>query len=356
MKIGIVGCNHGLRVLLPAFRLDPRSEVVAIAGYDSAKTIERAKANNIPLAFSNWPELLTVAGLEAVAIAVPPYVQPQIVKAAFEQKLDVFAEKPLASSGASAEGLLRLSEGFITAVDFMFPEILEWQTVKKLLDDGGIGRLRHVNASWQVETYAVANRVHNWKTNSKVGGGILGNFASHALHYLEWFCGPITGLTAQISTLPDDHTIETGVTLCLSFQSGAVGSCTINCGAYMGTGHRLEFYGEDGSILLHNPTADYVRGFSVWHSKRGSDDWGWVEGLEWTGVDTSVDSRIAPTGRLVTRFLDAIESGRSMSPGFTEACRVQELLETAGYSNQTGLRRVPYPIVGREEHVEATAS
>ena len=31
----------------------------------------------------------------------------------------------------------------------------------------------------------------SWKTASSGGGGLLGNFVCHCLHYLEWFCGPI---------------------------------------------------------------------------------------------------------------------------------------------------------------------
>ena len=36
--VGIVGCNYGRTVLLPAFRTDPRCEVVALAGTDRART------------------------------------------------------------------------------------------------------------------------------------------------------------------------------------------------------------------------------------------------------------------------------------------------------------------------------
>jgi hypothetical protein len=42
--VGIVGCNYGRTVLLPAFRTDPRCEVVALAGTDAARTAELARA------------------------------------------------------------------------------------------------------------------------------------------------------------------------------------------------------------------------------------------------------------------------------------------------------------------------
>ena len=40
IRLGIVGSNYGRTVLLPAFRADPRCEVVALAGSDAARTAE----------------------------------------------------------------------------------------------------------------------------------------------------------------------------------------------------------------------------------------------------------------------------------------------------------------------------
>ena len=60
-----------------------------------------------------------------------------------------------------------------------------------MLDDGAVGRLRHVAVHWQVENRAIQMRMRNWKTLTDDGGGVLGNFISHCFYYLEWFCGPI---------------------------------------------------------------------------------------------------------------------------------------------------------------------
>ena len=42
----------------------------------------------------------------------------------------------------------------------------------------------------------------------------------------------------------------------------------MSCASYLGIGHRIEFFGEDGTLVLHNPGADYMRGFELWHAKR----------------------------------------------------------------------------------------
>ena len=48
IRLGIVGCNYGRTVQLPAFRLDPRCQVVAMAGSDPARTAELARQCGIP--------------------------------------------------------------------------------------------------------------------------------------------------------------------------------------------------------------------------------------------------------------------------------------------------------------------
>ena len=45
--VGIVGCNYGRTVLIPAFRDDPRCEVIALAGTDAERTAEFARAANV---------------------------------------------------------------------------------------------------------------------------------------------------------------------------------------------------------------------------------------------------------------------------------------------------------------------
>src|SRR5260370_2953363 len=53
--VGIVGCNYGRTVLIPAFRQDPRCEGVALAGTDTARTAGFAPAPNVPRGLARWP-------------------------------------------------------------------------------------------------------------------------------------------------------------------------------------------------------------------------------------------------------------------------------------------------------------
>ena len=106
IRVGIVGCNYGRTVLLPAFRADRRCEVVALAGTDAARAAELARAANVARGTGEWSTLVEDRAVDAIAIAVPPSRQPEIALAALDRGKAVFAEKPLAADLAGARAML----------------------------------------------------------------------------------------------------------------------------------------------------------------------------------------------------------------------------------------------------------
>jgi predicted dehydrogenase len=346
--IGIVGCNYGRTVLLPAFRADPRCEVVTLAGTDAARTAEMARVAGVARGLGDWRALVEDRAVAAVAIAVPPDLQPEIARRALGLGKPVFVEKPLAADLAGAQAMLDAARqgGRPTVIDFNFPELPAWRRAKEILDGGAVGRLRHVVVTWNVENAATRLRLANWKTRGEGGGGLLGNFVSHCFYYLEWFCGPIVGLGGRVFPLPDSDA-ESSIALALAFASGAGGSLQMSCASYLGSGHRIEFYGEDGTLVLANPTADYFRGFELRHARRADTSLKQVAIADVDG-DQSTDSRVAPVARLVRRFLDACERGGSPSPGFAEGYRVQCLIDAARHAHASG-RWVEIASPGKED-------
>jgi predicted dehydrogenase len=334
LGVGIVGCNYGRTVLIPAFRTDPRCEVVALAGTDAARTAALALAANIARGLGDWRALVDDAAVAAVAIAVPPHLQPEIAQRALDRGKPVFVEKPLAADLAGAQEMLASARKNRrpTIIDFNFPELPAWRRAKAMLD--AVGPLRHVVVNWNVENQATRLRLESWKTRGDGGGGLLGNFVCHCLHYLEWFCGPIAGLNARVFPLPGSDA-ESSIALALAFASGAGGSLQMSCASFLGSGHRIEFYGDDGTLVLANPTADYFRGFTLGHARR-ADSGLQAVAVEDIGTDRVSDTRVVPVSRLVHRFIDACESGGDPSPGFAEGYRVQCLIDAARHAHASG--------------------
>lgn len=338
IRLGIVGINYGRLVQLPAFRADPRCEVVAMAGSDAARTAERAREANVPKGYGDWRALVEDPQVQAVAIATMPSLQSKVALRALELGKPVFAEKPLASTLSDARAMLDAARksGLPTVIDFNFHQIAAWLRAKSMLDEGRIGALRHVTVHWHVESYAIQKRMRNWKTVGDDGGGVLGNFISHCFHYLEWFVGPLGGLSARVGGLPGVADLETTVAMAMTFKSGPLVSLSMSCASYLAAGHRIEFFGEDGTLVLHNPNADYMRGFTLYHGTRQTG------ALAPVPVEDPIDAqfpdgRIAPLSRLANMFFDAIEKGGTPTPGFAEAYRVQQLIDAAQRANRAGV-------------------
>jgi predicted dehydrogenase len=341
IRIGIVGTNYGCQVLLPAFRRDPRCQVVALAGSAPQKTRELASRAGVQ-PYDTAAELIDQAPVDAVAIATPPGAQPAIAIHALKTGKAVFLEKPLAADwdGAQAVREQVRASGRPVMVDFEFAELPAWRRAKSIIDAGALGALRHVVVTWNVESYSIQSRARNWKTEDGHGGGMLGNLGSHSLHYLEHFCGPIEQLSARLHGLRSaDFPTQSSMSFAIDFRSGAAGSVAISAASYLGSGHRLEFYGEEGTLSLINPTSDYVRGFKLMHARRPAAALAPVE-VEEFAASSGEDARVAPVARLAARFLDAIETGQAATPGIDEACRVQWLIEAALSSQRLDSRSV----------------
>jgi predicted dehydrogenase len=341
IRLGIIGSNYGRTVQLPAFRADPRCEVVALCGSESARTRKLADEAGVPKAFGDWHVLLADRDIDAVAIATLPSLQVDIAMAALQAGKPVFAEKPLAGDLGGARAMLQaaMQSGLPTGIDFNFHQIKPWLRAKELLDAGAIGTLRHVTVHWHVESRAIQMRMRNWKTlGGNDGGGVLGNFISHCFHYLEWFVRPIAGLQARVAGLPDDPELETTVAMALQFASGAQASLSMSCASYKGAGHRLEFFGDDGTLVLDNRGLDYMRGFELTVARRPDD-------FERVAVDDPIDARypdgrIAPVSRLAGQFFDAI-AGKphykpNAAPDFAAGYRAQVLIDAAQRSHRQG--------------------
>lgn len=345
VRIGIVGCGYGAQVLAPAFRADPRAELVAIGARNHETLQTTAEKLGIPNAFADWRLLLEPGLIDAIAIAVPPVAQAEVAIAALMRGLPVFAEKPLAVDLAQAATLAQLASRARCAnmIDFNFREIGTFRTARRILEEGILGSLRQISLAWHVESYANRAGIENWKTDQVSGGGALTNFVSHSLDYLEWLLGPIGGLYARLAGMPlDTRRNDTSVTMALQFASGAAGSLTMSAAAYRGSGHRIEFYGADGSMILENPTADYMRGFTLNLARRPDQGFSPVE-IEAAAGDAWQDGRIWPASRLVGRFLDWVTGGAPAEPSFAAGLRVQQLIDAAQRSHGAG-RWVEMPL------------
>ncbi len=346
IRIGIVGLEFGVKVLLPAFRRDPRCSVVALCGTEREKTRRIANECGVGAAFGNWREMLTDGNLEGVVSSAPPGPQVEIATAALRRGLCVFAEKPLGVNPAQTLSLARLAreKQLTTMVDFEFIEMPAWGRAKDVLLERG-GR-REVKVEWLVESYSAKHCIDNWKSDVSKGGGALHIFGSHTLYNLEWFLGPIERLKSRLFKKPDDpRTTHTGFELDLHFKNGHHASVLVDTHSNNRFLHRWDF----GGVVIENQGTDYMKNFFCF-----DDGVCLVEPQVTTKDDHAEDGRILAVHRMAKRFLDGVarrsvdssgwdpavhSSARetaAIEPGFNEGHRVQELIGLCLDSHQSG--------------------
>ena len=314
LRVGVVGIGFGQAVLVPAFRTDPGCEVAAIVASSEERARRIADRLAIGTALGDWRRLISDPRVDAVAIAVPPSLQPAIAIAAANAGKHVFCEKPAALTVADARAMRDAAEGHVVhAIDFEFPELGAWRELKAALAAGRVGEITRVYVDMRVRRRRPeADERTSWKARDADGGAVWGGFLPHALYNLEWLAGPIGRVRARRPRA--DHAVH----LWADYVSGASATVTIDTGVTFGSGHRVEVAGSTGMALLENPSTDHSGPFtlSIDRTIAYADP-----------PRTESDGRVAAVAPIARRFLDAIRGNGRTAPDLGDAVRVQELMD-----------------------------
>lgn len=324
LRIGIVGSGFGSYGLVPAFRRDPRCEVTAIATTSQETAAWTASRLGISHYFGRWDELVNCNEVDAIAIATPPVVQPEIALAAMSIGKPVFAEKPLAAKLADAERLVKVAgaSNLANVMDFLFPEFSVFAKAKELMLGGYIGTPLHIKADWIFLSADHRNKTTTWRTDANLGGGALAHFGSHMIYYLQWFFGPIVSVIGRV-TRPSGypHSGDTLAKLTLHFEDGTSGTLTVSSSSPEESRHTVEILGSAGSLILSNTSASPC-GFRLYHHGMESE-------LSVEPEEAGIDCRVKATAQIVTRFIDWSLTGEPTRPSFRDGLNVQRIIASA---------------------------
>ena len=329
VRVGIIGIGFGQHVLLPAFRLIKGIEVYGIGASSFERAKKVAHLHHIPKAYHSWQSMFADPDLDALAIAVPPGVQQDIVAAALLQNKHLFCEKPLGLCPSQTKQFALEADrrNLAHMIDFEFCAVPSWRASKNLIESGSLGKLKLGILNWQVETYIHRMRIDHWKVHPEKGGGVLLQFVSHVLFNLEWLCGPMEEIF--MLRLPTSQ-IDTAVHGTIRFQSGLVFNMSVGNASYGGSGHWIEIYGEQGSFQLKNQAPDSVVGFDFIPRLKDKHSPTHIPSL----AEVTGDDRIAAVTVLAERFVHWIQTGEKQQPSFHQGHRVNLLIQACQFSHE----------------------
>ena len=233
----------------------PGATLTAVCDIDEKR---RAWAKeNLPevAVFEDYKELLDSKLVDAVIIAVPHYLHPEMAIESLKRNINTMVEKP---AGVYASQIREMNAEAEKHPDVKFAMMFNqrtnplYQKVKEILDAGTIGELRRVTwiitSWWRTQKYYDSSA---WRaTWAGEGGGVLVNQAPHQLDLLQWLCGMPSLMEAHLKYGSHRNiTVEDDVTAYFEYPNGATGTFITCTHDALGT-DRLEIHGDNGKIII----------------------------------------------------------------------------------------------------------
>lgn len=356
LRVAVIGAG-GIAHLrhLPAYKQAEErglARVVAVCDAVEASARSAAADFDVPLAASDWREVVARDDVDLVSVATPNVYHEEIAIAALAAGKHVMCEKPLAMTYA---GALRMAEaarqaGTRTSVNFRYRWVPAAKTLFDLVEAGAIGNVYHVYMTYLNGARANPDAPMRWRlTRAQAGSGVLGDLGSHMIDFAHVLAGPVRRVHCLLRTFTTERPVDGGgrapvdvddaCTLVLEFASGAQGTLNASgCAIGRGNHQRVELYGRAGSAI-----------YEIERWDEGGDRLRVCLGEAQGKLGGFAEIRPPPAHRdsnPLDPFLDfvrAIRAGRDAPVTFEDAVRAQEVIEAAERSAASG-RWVELPL------------
>ena len=237
---GFIGEVHARAIRAAGGRL------VAVSDGTAERSENAARRLGAESGLATAEELLASPGVDVVHICTPNHLHAPLAKMTIAAGKHVICEKPLATSRADAEELVRLaeSEGVTAAVPFIYRYYPTVREAQVRVAEGSSGPIRLIHGSY-LQDWLSRPADHNWRVDPGLGGASR-TFADIGVHWcdlVEFVTGHrIVALAARLmtavpfrSTSGDQGTVaprpietEDAASLVFETDRGAVGSLVVS--------------------------------------------------------------------------------------------------------------------------------
>ncbi|MFD1514206.1 Gfo/Idh/MocA family protein [Halomarina rubra] len=365
LKVGVLGyrfmgkAHANALARLPMFFPDaPATDRHVLVGRDEAALAKAADRLGFETT-STDPES-AIEDVDVFYNLGPNAVHPEFSIAALEAGVPVFCEKPLAHTLDAAE---RMNDAANAAdvpagVAFNYRFVPAIRYAKRLIDEGVLGEIRHVDGAYLQDWLADDDAPWSWRNDESVAGsGALGDLGAHTLDLARFLvgeqAGPIERLSGHLHTFTDERpvdetdpngetrpvTVDDAYTAQASFANGAVGTFEAS---RVARGHKndhtIRVLGSEGSVQF---SLERLNELEV----KERDDRGYRTVLVTDEDDPYLD-HWWPPGHVIGwehtfvhenyEFLTSVVEGTEFSPSFGDGYRVQQLLAAVEESDASG--------------------
>ncbi len=264
LALGIIGTGN----IVPAYlRTLKRSRQVRIVGLaDAQPAVARARADEFGLVAMDIDALLA-SEADIVLNLTPPLAHHEIGLKVLAAGKHFFTEKPLAATFAQGKELVALARRKTLRIGCAPDTFLgaSAQATRALIDTGTVGAIRHGTAHF------MNHGPDHWHPNPaffyQPGAGPMFDMGVYYLTHLVHHLGPVASVSGVAHTTHGtrvvpfgDHvgqkidvSVPTHVVGHLNFAGGAQIVLTVSFDVWKHSHPPIELYGDDGSILCHDP-------------------------------------------------------------------------------------------------------
>jgi predicted dehydrogenase len=202
LRLGVIGVGQRAAVALHAHRPDGSSRVTAAADpHPRGRALARELFGPDVATFADHRQLLD-SGVDAVIVTTPDHAHTGPAIDALRAGVAVFVEKPLATTVADCDDILRTARetGTRLYVGHNLRHLPAVRQMRRLIQEGAIGRVRAV---WCRHFVGHGGDYYfkDWHADRRYSTGLLLQKASHDLDVMHWLSGGTTRLVNALGAL-----------------------------------------------------------------------------------------------------------------------------------------------------------
>lgn len=202
-RAGVVGTGFVGLIHIETLRRLSNVEVAAIADPISAE--QTAQKMNVPLAYTNYKEMIDRAQLDVVHICTPNNTHFEIVMYALEHGLHVVCEKPMTTTVAQAEQIVQKMKetGLTVALNFHNRFYPMTHHMHQVIKDGALGDVFSITGTY-TQDWLLYETNYSWRLSAEESGKtrVVADIGSHWMDLVEFVSGQkITHVCADFSII-----------------------------------------------------------------------------------------------------------------------------------------------------------
>ena len=365
--VGLVGYkfmgrthSNAYRQVARFFDVDPTPRMRAICGREEAAVKAAAESLGWEEYETDFRKLVARDDIGLVDVSTPGFTHKEIAIAALEAGKHVLCEKPLANTLDEAREMLAAAKaaGTIAMVNFNYRRVPAVQLVKRLIDDGRLGEIRHFRAVYLQDWILDPQFPLVWRLKKELAGsGALGDIGAHILDLGQFLVGPVqevvgtldtfikerpvestsgggAGLQAERGQEMGEVTVDDATSFLARFENGATGTFSAT---RLAAGRRnmnsFEINGSKGSVVFNLERLNELEVFLI----DDADDVQGYRTINVTGAAHPYGGHWWPAGHIlgyehtfvhaIKDLLDGIKTGNAPAPTFEDGFRCQAVLD-----------------------------